>query len=209
MLIFEFRNAGCCLQRRNLRKSQSTSDVAVSLTEPSSLCTFWSTSSTLQASSAYKAIKILLVVSELLTKPHSLLFSVHSLLATTHRHDSTVDVRPQLRPGTPHSSPTWGTQDKRTFLLHQHKTNPERLGHQLGIIPSAKYQVWRTKHYDFFLFLFLICLLFSAFVSHLSRKIPTSDISKHFSGATVYKLAQHSTDTNFLRSLNAEFITRH
>lgn len=45
----------------------------MSLTEPSSLCMFWSTSSTFKASSAYKAIKILLVVSELLTKPHSLL----------------------------------------------------------------------------------------------------------------------------------------
>lgn len=182
----------------------------MSLTEPSSLCTFWSTWSTFKASSAYKAIKILLVVSELLTKPHSLLLSVHSLLATKHRHGSTVDVWPQFRPRDSSQLPhlRHSTQEDFSPLPGPKKTPkkaqpPARNYFQCQILGLENQMLW------FFLFLFLICLLFSAFASHLSRKIPTSDISKHFSGATVYKLPQHSTDTNFLCSLNAEFITRH
>lgn len=173
----------------------------MSLTEPSSLCTFWSTSSTLQASSAYKAIKILLVVSELLTKPHRLLLSVHSLLAPaqTPFQQGCVTTAPLT------ASPPEALQTRALFSF-----TPKRFSHQLGFIPVPNTTFGEANTMTFFsLFLFLICLLFSTFASHLSHKIPTSDISKHFSGATVYKLAQHSTDTNFLCSLNAEFITRH
>lgn len=169
---------------------------------------FWSTSSTFKASSAYKAIKILLVVSELLTKPHSLLLCALTPGNKTQTRFhcgcvTTVQTKGLLTASPPEALKTRGLFSF-TRTKNPKKTQPPARNYFQCQILGLENQIrW------FFLSLFLICLLFSAFASHLSRKIPTSDISKHFSGATVYKLPQHSTDTNFLCSLNAEFITRH